>query len=292
MSGRDRKPYLTSTVLDQDFLDDCQDNLSNQLELVAELEVPNGAGFDNDTIYFSDRNKYVGEHFYEARTIFPEIKKDIGEYLSPAVTFSALKLEVSNVDGLFNSFLPGGDFFDSMVNRSLVVKLGLRDVASTYITIFEGAVTEIGGFGRTTKSFLITARDKFDTMREFMPVVSFTLASYPDIEDKWLGLTIPLIWGDWTVENDPIAGSSVFAYPVNGLNAGVLSGASNVDLIISNNINRSFDNTSVVLVRGSDFYPIDSADITNINGSNTKMELLLWRVQHLPLKKVMNSFAE
>ena len=242
--------------------------------MVAELDVPNGSGFANDKIYFSDRNVYVGEHFYEARTKFPEIKKDIGEYLSPAVSFSSIKLEVSNVDGIFNPFLPGGNFFDSMVNRTLVVKLGLRDVESTYRVIFEGSVTEIGGFGRTTKSFLITARDKFDNMKAFMPSTSFSATTYTDIQDRYLGTNIPLIWGDWTVEGDFNFDSCIYAYPVNGLNAGVISGASNIDLVISSNINRSFDNTSVVLVRGEDHYPIDSGDITNISVDNNRFEII------------------
>jgi hypothetical protein len=274
MSGRNRQPYLTSTVLDQDFLDDCADNLSNGLELVAELNVPNGAGFPNNKIYFSDRNKYVGEHYYEARTIFPDIKKDIGEYLSPNITFSSLKLEVSNVDGLFNTFLPGGDFFDSMINQTLVVKLGLRDVESTYITIFEGSVTEIGGFGRTVKSFLITARDKFDQMRETFPTTTFTAATYPLIEDEVLGTNIPVIYGDWTVNLDTQSGSSIPAFVTNGLSPTVQSGVTNVNCHISSNINRSFDNTSVVLRRGEDYWPFNSADITNISGSNNTFEVI------------------
>jgi hypothetical protein len=274
MSGRNRQPYFTSNVLDQDFLDDCQDNLSNQLELIAELDVPSAAGFPNNKIYFSDRNKYVGEHYYEARTTFPEITKDIGEYLSPTVTFSSIKLRISNVDGKYNGFMPGGAAFDGMVNKNLVVKLGLRDVESTYITIFEGSVTEIGGFERSTSTFSIQARDKFDTMKQSLPTTSFTFASFPNIEDRFHGLNIPLIWGSWNTDVDQRIGASIPCFTVNGIDANVIAGTTNLDLIISSNVNQSFDNTSVVLVRGEDFWPIDSADITNISGDNNRFEII------------------
>ena len=42
MSSSDRRQYLTSTVLDQDFLDASHDNLENQLELIVDIETPTG----------------------------------------------------------------------------------------------------------------------------------------------------------------------------------------------------------------------------------------------------------
>ena len=69
MATADRKPYETATVLDQDFLDDCHDNLTNQLEVIVDIDTPTG------TIYLSDRNKYVGSTFYEARLKFPIISE-------------------------------------------------------------------------------------------------------------------------------------------------------------------------------------------------------------------------
>ena len=60
MSGKDRRRYLTETVLDQEFLDWSQDNLENRLEMIVDIDSPSGM------IHASDRNKYVGDTFYEA----------------------------------------------------------------------------------------------------------------------------------------------------------------------------------------------------------------------------------
>jgi hypothetical protein len=122
MGTVNRKPYLTSSVLDQAFLDECQDNLTNQLELIVDLETPDGY------IYLSDRNKYVGDTFYEARLNFPVISRTIGEYLNPTIEFSQLTLEISNVDGFLNHMLPSGADYTSWIGRSVSIKLGLRDI--------------------------------------------------------------------------------------------------------------------------------------------------------------------
>jgi hypothetical protein len=274
MSGADRKPYVTATTIDQSFLDFCHDNMTNQLEMVAEIRTPTGAGFLTDKIYVSDRKKYVGQHFYEARVNFPVLKRSIGEFLSPSVTFPDLKLTINNSDGKFNSILPGGQFFDQMVGKEVTVKLGLRDVESTYQTIFFGAVTEIGGLSRDVSSFSIVARDRFDILRTEIPGSQFNTTNYPNIEESLIGEGTPIIYGDWTVELTPNQNASIPAYPVNGADANVLAGTTNVQCIISQISNLLFDNTSVVLVRGDQYYPFDSADITNIIVGNKGFEVI------------------
>jgi len=269
MSGSNRKPFETATVLDQNFLNFCQDNLSNQLEMVAEISVPAASSFPNDKIYVSDRNKYVGEHFYEARTTFPVVKRTIGTYLAPDVAFGSLKLQINNADGKFNEILPGGVNYNLMLNQTVEVKIGLRDVESTYITIFSGAITDIGGVSRQVSSFSITARDKFDIMKAKYPNHTFNVSDYPDIAEDLIGTIIPYCYGDWTVELNPESGSSVPAFAVNTLKATVISGVANVELVISDNVNTLFDNTKVVLSRSSKYYPIAAADISNIVNNNS-----------------------
>jgi hypothetical protein len=269
MSGSNRKLFETATVLDQTFLDFSHDNLSNQLEMVAEISVPAASSFPTDKIYVSDRNKYVGEHFYEARTTFPVIKRTIGTYLAPDVAFGSLRLKINNADGKFNEILPGGVNYNLMLNQTVEVRLGLRDVESTYTTIFSGAITDIGGVNREVSSFTVTARDKFDIMKAKYPTTTFTTTSYPDIADDLIGQIIPYCYGDWTVELNPESGSSVLAFPVNTLNASVISGVANVEMVISQNVNVLFDNTKVVLLRSSKYYPVASADISNIVNNNS-----------------------
>jgi hypothetical protein len=145
MSNSNRRQYLTATVLDQDFLNESQDNLTNQLELVVDITAPDGS-----IIRASDRNKYVGNTFYEALVNFPTVQRSVGAWLKDEIEFPTLTLEISNADGRFNKFMPGGSNYGSWISNAVNVKLGLRDVTSTYKTIFNGFITDVAGFSRCT----------------------------------------------------------------------------------------------------------------------------------------------
>ena len=269
MATSDRKPYETATVLDQDFLDDCFDNLVNQIELIVDIESPTG------TLHLSDRNKYVGDTFYEARLKFPTIERTIGEFLSPTLEFSQLQLEINNADERYNDILPSGVNFDGWVGRQITVKLGLRDVASTYKEIFTGRVTEQGGFSRSVKSFTLVARNDFERVNVSFPNIVFKSANFTDIEAEYDNILVPIIYGDWTV-NVQEAGASIPAIPINGNNANVngdTSFSTNVQLIISDNVNTIFDNTNVYLSRSDIFYIFDTADVVNIAGDKNSFEI-------------------
>ncbi len=209
MSSKDRRPYLSAVTLDQSLLNFCADNLENRLEMICEIETPSGG-----VIYASDRNKYVGQKFYEALLVFPVIGRTVGEWLTPELQFSTLQLELSNVDGRFNQYLPGGANFGGWIGKDVTVKLGLAEQSSTYTTVFSGEITDIGGFKRSTKSVTVIARDRYDKINVSFPNVAFSEAAYPKIETKYIGKIIPVIYGDWTVDNDPYP-ASVPATPTN-----------------------------------------------------------------------------
>lgn len=177
--------------------------------MICEIESPDG------TIYASDRNKYVGDTFYEALLVFPTIQRTVGEWLSNELQFATLTLELSNVDERFGKYLPGGADYGSWVGKQVVVKLGLAEQASTYTTVFKGSITPVGGFRRTIKSVIIVARDNFDRINVKFPTAAITFGAYPRCEQKNLGKLLPVIYGDWTTELDPYP-SAVPAYVVNG----------------------------------------------------------------------------
>jgi len=267
MSGGNRKRYEVATVLDQDLLDDNQDNLVSDLRLVVDIETPSGF------IRASDRNMYVGGTFYKAITNFPNIKRSLGTLLAPTLEFSTLELEVNNVDGALNNLLPSGNDFSGWINKQVDVRIGLRDVASTYKTIFRGFITEVGGFSRTTRSINIIARDQFDTVNVNFPNAVFTKTNFPDIQDSLVGVVVPIIYGDWTTNVEPNQ-ASVPAFPVNGAKAAVKTTfTENVSLVISENDLVSFDTTEVYLVRGEVITKFDSADIVNVGAGNRSFEI-------------------
>lgn len=197
MSSSDRKPYLSASTISQDLLDDCADNLENRLEMVVEIQTPDG------TIYASDRNKYVGSVFYEALLNFPVINRTIGEWLAPDLQFSSITLELSNVDGRFNKYLPGGSTFGNWIGKRVLVKMGIAEAAASYRTIFEGFITDVGGFKRSVSSITVIARDKFDTINQAFPKTLLTKAVYPFLEEKNVNKLLPIIYGTWKEELEP-----------------------------------------------------------------------------------------
>ena len=260
MATSDRKPYETAVVLDQAFLDDCHDNLTNQLELIVDIDSPIGV------LHLSDRNKYVGNVFYEARLNFPIISRTVGEFLSPVLEFSQLQLEINNADGLFNEILPAGANFAGWIGREVSVKIGLRDVASTYKEIFSGHVTDQAGFSRSVKSFTLIARNDFDRVNVDFPKNVFSVSSFPNIEDEHINKLVPIIYGDWTTEVQT-SGASVPAYVVNGLDTSVNGDTSNstlIELVISDNNNTFFDTSEVYLLKSDVFYKFDPADVVGV----------------------------
>lgn len=261
MGSSDRKPYLSETVLNQFLLDRCQDSLSNGLHLIVHIETPDGY------IYASDRNMYVGSRFYEALNKFPVIERTVGDWLSPEIEFSTLELSLSNVDGRFNKYVPSGASYAGWIGKKVTVMLGLRDVLSSYNTIYEGEVTEVGGFKRDIEKITLISRDRFGATNKSMPTAAFTQGSFPDIEDNFVGVIVPYILGDWTTAINT-AGASIPAYPVNGKNAGVLDGSVELELVVSVNDNTYLDDTKVYLKRGEVYYAFDVGDVTVNSGKN------------------------
>lgn len=268
MSSNDRRSYLTATVLDQTLLNNCADNLETKIEMVLEIEKP-GGGF----IYASDRNKYVGGTFYEALLVFPTITRTVGEWLSPALQFSTVTLELSNADGRFNEYLPGGANYNSFIGRQLIIKIGLAEQAATYSTIFSGKITEVAGFSRSTFSVTFIARDSKEAFNVSFPNVSLTRSAYPDLDDSTVGQILPVIYGDYTTSLDPDP-AIVPCYVLNGADANVLGGSrNNVQFRIAAHDLSYFDSANVYLQKSDAYYLVTAADVVNVNPNNNYFEI-------------------
>lgn len=266
MATVDRREYLTATTLDQDFLDRSQDNLENELNLICDIETPDGS------INASDRNLYVGSTFYEALATIPVVTRSLGDWLAPEIEFSKANVSVSNVDERFNKYLPSGANFGGWIGKSLTIKLGLRDVSATYSTIFSGQITDIGGLQRDRQKITFSARDKFDRVSVSFPNEALTTDAFPDLESSLVGTIVPVIYGDWTSASTLDAlGASVPSYPVNGANAGVLAFTTSVRSIIAAHALISVDTTQVYLKRSDKSWLMNSADVSIVSGSDNKL---------------------
>lgn len=270
MGTRDRRPYLSATTLDQNILDQSQDSLVQKLQMIADIETPTG------TLRVSDRALYVGSTFYPNRAVFPNIERTIGEWLSGTLQFSSLDVVVANADKIYSNLLPGGSDYNGFINRSVVIKIGLGEIESSYKTVFEGFVTDVEGFERSFLSFKLICRNKFDSVNTQIPNQTLITDDFPNLEDEFVGLAVPLVYGNWTTALRR-EGSMVPAFPVNGLdplvNAGLEPphpnvGDNDLRLVISSNPLNSVDTSTVTLFRGDQYYIFDSSDIAIVAGSN------------------------
>lgn len=280
MGTSDRRPYESATVLDQDLLDESQDNLTNKLEMICEIY---DVGDPARTLYISDRAKYVsngsGHTFYEPRAIFPVVERTIGDWLSEEVEFSSLTIQINNSDQKFNEILPGGNAYDGFIGKRLVLKEGLGEIGSTYTTLFSGEVTDVGGFTRDTASFTLICRNDFEKVNVTIPNQVLIEDDWPDIENEFIGLGAPVIYGDWTTFLR-LEAPEVPAFPVNGLDPLVNASLDPVDpnvgdtplrLVVSSTPIKTFDTTSVTLYRGDEYHTFSSSDITILGGSNNQV---------------------
>lgn len=276
MTTKDRRPYLIATALTQSFLNECADNLVNQLELIVDISVPVSSNTPDGLIRSSDRNKYVGNKFYEARLEFPVIKRTMGEWLSNVLEFSTIDIEINNVDGKFNNILPGGSDYNGFIGRQVRVAIGLRDVSSTYTDIFKGRITAEGGVKRSSKSIIFTARNDFENVNVVFPKTVLKISEYPNLDPDMENTVLPIIYGDYTVEVDT-RGASIPAFPVNGNNDnvnGTIGFTVNLEMRISENANAVFDKTKVYLFRSDQYWPFVSTDIVNDNVDKNYFEIL------------------
>lgn len=267
MSNRIRRQYFDITSLTQSVLDDCADNLECKIELIVIIEA------SNTTIRASDRNKYVGDDFYEALLNFPSIKRTLGEWLAPNIEFSQLSLELSNADKRFNRYLPGGDEFSSLVGASVEVKLGIDESESTYFSVFKGTITEEAGVARSTSSITIIGRDDYDRLNVDIGLTTFSSNAYPLLNDELQGAIVPIIYGDYTTELgvDPAV---VPAFHVNPL-----APTSTLNLVVSSNANILLDTSHVYLRRSDVNFVVPASQVTSLNSSNNAFSILqggLW----------------
>jgi hypothetical protein len=276
MGTSDRRPYISATSLTQALLDECQHNLSNRLEMVAEIY---DIGSDHVNIYVSDRAKYVGPTYYEPRVKFPTIERTIGDWLSNELEFSSLSLVINNSDSKYSRLLPGGNLFNGFIGKRVVVRLGLAEIASSYVNIFSGQVTDVSGFKRDTASFTLVCRSDFERVNKSIPTQTLTTVDWPFLEDDKIGLNVPIIYGDWTTGLRPEA-PEVPAFAVNGLDPEVNNsldppsptvGSVAVRAVIASAPLQSVDLDSVVLYRGSVFYPIPLGDISIVPGLDNQV---------------------
>jgi len=288
MSGKDRRKYLTATVLDQDLLDWSHDNLECRLEIVCDIET------GIETIYVSDRNKYVvnpdgSGSFYQARTNIPVITRTLGDWLVPELQFSTITLSISNVDGKYNRYLPGGADYSPWINKSVSVRMGLAELGSSYFNIFSGRITDVGGMKRDIKAVTVVARDVFDSMLADFPRDVLTKApeTFPYLEDSNVGKYLPVIYGDWTTSLDPDK-ATVPALVINGASPyvygddDVLPDAQrqDVELLVTNQPLSYLDTANVYLKASDQWYLVPSSQVTAVGTGNNRFkvkQLGLWK---------------
>lgn len=276
MGSSDRRPYESATVLNQSLLDESLSNLTVKLEMVAEIQ---DIGSPPETIYVSDRAKYVDAIYYEPRVKFPVINRTIGDWLAGELEFDSLTLTVNNTDKRYSHLIMGGSAYNGFVGKRVIVKIGLGEISGSYLPVFTGEITDVGGFSRDVSTFTLICRSIFDKVNVTIPNQVFITDDWPYIEDEFVGLGAPVIYGDWTTNLRSTA-PEIPAFPINGLdplvNASLDPPDPNVGdeplrCVISSTPIKTLDVSSITLLRADKFYVFDPSDIAIVAGSDNQV---------------------
>ena len=189
-----RRGYYDNAIeLNQAVLDAALAGMENQIQFIVDISLPGG-----DFLRLSDQPLYVGNRFYEGRIKIPKVERKISELLAASLTFSEIQVDINNVDGAYNRYLVGGANYTPFFGQSIELKAGLRDVESSYFTVFKGFVHYEGSVERGSKTFTLRARDQFETLNKPIPLPLINLTDFPLAPQDSLGKRIPMALGDWT----------------------------------------------------------------------------------------------
>lgn len=215
--------YKLATSLDQTTLDETFRGGESDIHTIGILTKT--VGINTYTLRFSDRSKYVGDDFYQGRAKFPEIKRTVGELISPSIQFSEMEVQLNNVDGFYNNYLSSGADYFSFIGARLLIKVGLRETESTYFTMFDGLVPDEDGFSIDRQIITIRARDKADGLNKATGLPYINSNDYPTAPKESYGKIIPMVVGDWTIGYNIIANAGTISITYAGNNYDIITDA-------------------------------------------------------------------
>lgn len=221
MSDRRRESYLSATDLTQAELDETARGGENQIEAIC--VITKTVGETTYTLRVADRPKFVGDYFYQGRAKFPAAVRTLAALQSPSVQYSEMEIELANADGFYNQYLVGGANYFSFIGARLEVKIGLRDIAASFKTVFDGIVPDQDGFSAGVSALVIRARDKFASLSVAVPLPVINETDYPSAPNENLGKMIPLVLGDWTAGFNVNEGTGVEVVTVSDVQHNVLT---------------------------------------------------------------------
>lgn len=263
---RDRS-YNYGSFITQDMLDESYKAQENQLELVVDV----------GNFSVADRPKYLGTRFYEGRMIdLPKAERIMPEMLSANVEFSECKITISNIDGKYTEYLPGGSQYSTFQGVPVSISMGLRDVQESLIPIFSGVVSYENGVSFSRNDITFKFRDRLEKLNTKYPLESITIDNYPEVPESNIGKLIPLHLGDWT-GNWEWQENGTFSYPVGDSTLNVINvtpvgyGAGMQGIYVSPAT--SLDTGGVFLFNtggraGKTYHPLNIEDVVIKRGSN------------------------
>lgn len=239
------------TSITQKYLNSCAEGLEFNFVTIVDIKA-------KEPIRIADKNIYVDGKFYENRIKTPKVVRSIGEFLSPSVRFSSLKLDVSNVDGAFNAYLPGGINFPQLSKAFVTVSLGVEGLESSFFPIFEGKVEPIGGVRRDAKKITLSIKDSFESLNVEIPEKTFTKHAYPQMDENELGKRVPIVLGSWDGDKPELKAAVCNQLELID-NNGEVREEQNVKCVVSLNPLLAID--AVYLQKGDDLHLISLEDV-------------------------------
>ena len=169
---------------------------SNAQEFHCVIEI----ALDAKTFYLSfDYLTLDNETAYEGIiTSMSPLSNSAGPILDPRLELPHLRIGIDNktdtIDG--SRFQDNIDQYD-WANRTVTLKVGQGTAAANYETIFVGVVQFPSGISFDDDSVYIRVQDARSTDAKILPPNAYNKTTYPNMELKSVGLSIPIVYGDW-----------------------------------------------------------------------------------------------
>ena len=155
---------------------------------------------DSTTLRFADSDISIQHsnttgYFYEGR--LPEsgtLSRSLSSFIEPKETLQSFDVKLDNTDEKIQEYIDSFTF----ANRNVNIWLGEGESKNDYSIVFPGFVAHPAGVEWDEDSAKITVIDRRLKDRRILPEKDFTALDFPNLQRNASGLSIPIIYGDYS----------------------------------------------------------------------------------------------
>jgi len=126
------------------------------------------------------------------------LRRTVGPILDPRMELPSVRLLLDNkADSLSGERVQDLVDLYEWGNKDVIIKIGKGRNAADFSTVFNGKVLFPGGVNFNDTILTVRVNDLRATDARTLPPNTYNRTTYPRMEEKSVGLRIPLVYGDW-----------------------------------------------------------------------------------------------